>query len=113
MISNLSIKTLNGSIYCQVEKYNSINKFQNAVVFCVDEGYLAYSLFCAKQIINKEKERSFHICICLQDLKLVPESFRSLDIPDSLSLMLQRMDSLTVDHLSLAAIQGFFASCFR
>ena len=107
MISNLSIKTLNGSIYCNVKKYESVNKFQNAVVFCVDQGYLAYSLFCAQQIINKEKDRSFDICICLPDIKLVPESFRSLDIR-FIELNATGMDSLPVDHLSLAAYNRVF-----
>lgn len=107
MNSEITIKVSSHSITCHVNKAEKKNNFANAVVFCVDKSYIPYSLFCAQQLLEKEKNRSFEICICVSDINLVPEHFKRMDVR-FIELNPIGTESLPVDHLSLAAYNRVF-----
>ncbi len=101
MVNN-NISILDGQIKCTIKNNQTKSRYNNTVAFCVDDGYLSYALFAAQQIIIKHKSREFDICICLPDIAKVPEYFINLDIR-FVEIEVTGIDSLPVDHLSLAA----------
>jgi len=46
-------------------------KHPDAVVLACDANHLPYATFIANQIIDKEPDRQFDVCICLPDLSIV------------------------------------------
>ena len=101
------ISILGGQVKCSIKNHQEISRYKNAVVFCVDDGYLSYALFAAQQIISKHENREFDVCICLPNITKVPEYFIDLDIR-FVELEITGIDNLPVDHLSLAAYSRVF-----
>ena len=38
------ISILGGQVKCSIKNHQEISRYKNAVVFCVDDGYLSYAL---------------------------------------------------------------------
>ena len=53
---------------------------ENAVVMCVDQGYLPFALFMAEQLDRFENSRNFDICLISDDVLSIPQEFSSLGI---------------------------------
>ncbi len=94
-------------IQYSVTQQNQPANHTKAICFCVDEGYLPYALFVAKQILALEKNMDFDICVCLPNMSLVADEFLELDIR-FVEINISGFDNLPVGHLSLAAYHRLF-----
>ena len=95
------------TIQTRLRHHSAPSKNKRAIILAVDDDFFPFSYFVAMQILELHPDRCFDVCICVPNLKSIPEY---LQIPTIrlCEINITGIEHLPTDHLSIAAYYRFF-----